>query len=842
SINASTGQIDVSASTPNTYTVTYTTAGTCPNSSTTSVTINALDDASFSYGASSYCVSASDPSPTITGLTGGTFSSTAGLSINASTGQIDVSASTPNTYTVTYTTAGTCPNSSTTSVTINALDDASFSYGASSYCVNASDPSPSITGLTGGTFSSTSGLSINASTGQIDVSASTPNTYTITYTTAGTCPNSATTSITINALDDASFSYSTSSYCVNASDPSPTITGLTGGTFSSTAGLSINASTGQIDVSASTPNTYTVTYTTAGTCPNSSTTSVTINALDDASFSYGASSYTIDDSDPTPTITGLTGGTFSSTAGLSISASTGTIDVSASAPNTYTITYTTTGACSNSATFSVTVNYSTYTWTGNINNNWEQPGNWNTNVAPHATGNVIIPSGLTNYPTASSAVTFNSLTINSGASFIPQSTVTGTVTYKRDLPTTNWYLISPPVSGETLEDVIANHTLASGSGPNLGLAPYSNITGAAWYYVASGQTGAMPSGKGYSIKLATPGTVSLTGTANTSNVSMPISTGSRTNYNLIGNPYTSYINSASFTAANTALLTQQTIWLWNGSQYVTYNATSPIEIAPGQGFFIEANTSNNVIFSFANQSHQTSDTFMRQASHPTFELFAESKDGKKSTKVFYVEGKTTGFDNGYDSKMFGENTGSFSVFTELLTDNDGQKLAIQTLPNTNYENMVIPVGLKADAGKQITFTTNALNLPTDINIYLEDRINNVFTDLTKENYTVTISEKSEGIGQFYIHAKSQVLSTDNLQQNLSNVSIYKSSRNELTVAGLQTEKASLTVYSVLGKKLANTTFKSSGAYTTSLPELASGIYIVEVSSELGKVSKKIIIK
>ena len=86
------------------------------------VTVTADDDASFSYGAASYCVDASDPTPTITGLAGGTFSSTAGLSINASTGQIDVSASTPNTYTVTYTTtAGTCPNSSSTNIEI--IDD-----------------------------------------------------------------------------------------------------------------------------------------------------------------------------------------------------------------------------------------------------------------------------------------------------------------------------------------------------------------------------------------------------------------------------------------------------------------------------------------------------------------------------------------------------------------------------------------------------------------------------------------------------------------------------------------------------------------------------------------------
>jgi hypothetical protein len=356
SINASTGAIDVSASTPGTYTVTYTTAGTCPNSSGVSVTVNALDDASFSYSAATYCIDDSDPTPTITGLAGGSFSAGVGLSINASTGAIDVSVSTPGVYTVTYTTTGTCPNSSSVSVTINALDDASFSYSAAAYCADDTDPTPTITGLAGGSFSAGVGLSINASTGAIDVSASTPGTYTITYTTAGSCPNSSSVSVTVNALDDASFSYSAATYCIDDSDPTPTITGLAGGSFSAGVGLSINASTGAIDVSVSTPGTYTVTYTTIGTCPNSSSVSVTINALDDASFSYSAAAYCADDTDPTPTITGLAGGSFSAGVGLSINASTGAIDVSASTPGVYTVTYTTSGSCPNSSSVSVTIN------------------------------------------------------------------------------------------------------------------------------------------------------------------------------------------------------------------------------------------------------------------------------------------------------------------------------------------------------------------------------------------------------------------------------------------------------------------------------------------------------
>ncbi|CAM1372260.1 T9SS type A sorting domain-containing protein [Tenacibaculum xiamenense] len=837
---ASNGTIDVSASTPGTYTVTYTTAGTCPNSATASVTINALDDASFNYGASAYCVDASDPSPTITGLTGGSFSSTPGLSI-ASNGAIDVSASTPGTYTVTYTTAGTCPNSATASVTINALDDASFNYGASAYCVDASDPSPTITGLTGGSFSSTAGLSI-ASNGTIDVSASTPGTYTVTYTTAGTCPNSATASVTINALDDASFNYGASAYCVDASDPSPTITGLTGGSFSSTAGLSI-ASNGTIDVSASTPGTYTVTYTTAGTCPNSATASVTINPLDDASFSYAASSYTTEDSDPSPTITGLTGGSFSSTAGLSI-ASNGTIDVSASTPGTYTVTYTTAGTCPNSSTFNIDIYYNTYTWTGSAGNSWSNASNWNNNVVPHTGGNVVIPNGLTNYPTATSGVTVNSITLNNGASFIAQSSVNGTVTYTRNLPTTNWYLVSAPVAGETLQDVLANHIFASGTGGNLGLGYYSNVTGPAWLYAQAGQLGTIANGIGVSVKLASAGDLTISGTINTSNVLTPISGGTRTNFNLLGNPFTSYVNSATFTADNTGVLSEETIWLWDGTQYVTYNVISPIELAPGQGFFVEAASagSTNVTFAYANQSHQTTDTFMRssESSYPTFELFVERQDEKKSTKVFYVDGKTTSFDNGYDSKMFNEDTSDLKIYSELVTNNEGKKLAIQTLPNSDFENMIIPVGVKAKTG-EITISANALNLPTDIKVFLEDRVNETFTNLSEQDYSITLTESIDGIGQFYIHTTRQVLSNDPTQ-SLSNVSVYKSSNSTITIAGLKTEKATLALYSVVGKKIMTTKFDSNGTTNVTIPDLPTGIYLVEVRSDLGKVSKKIIIE
>ncbi len=80
------------------------------------------ENAAFSYDAFSYCVGGADPSPIVAGEAGGTFSSSpAGLSIDTS-GVIDVSASTPNSYTVTYTISGICSNSSNVALTIRSVD------------------------------------------------------------------------------------------------------------------------------------------------------------------------------------------------------------------------------------------------------------------------------------------------------------------------------------------------------------------------------------------------------------------------------------------------------------------------------------------------------------------------------------------------------------------------------------------------------------------------------------------------------------------------------------------------------------------------------------------------
>lgn len=61
------------------------------------------------------------------------------------------------------------------------------------------------------------GIVINSNTGEIDVAASTPGTYRITYTTAGTCPSSSFQDITINALPTITISNATGGFCSGSS-------------------------------------------------------------------------------------------------------------------------------------------------------------------------------------------------------------------------------------------------------------------------------------------------------------------------------------------------------------------------------------------------------------------------------------------------------------------------------------------------------------------------------------------------------------------------------------------------------------------------------------------------
>lgn len=326
--------------------------------------VGGFPSATISYQGAPYCSTAGVQTVNRTGTPGGTYSSTAGLTIDPSTGTITPSTSTPGTYTVTYSmpVVGTCPaQTTTTSVTITASPAATISYTTSPFCSNGGVQTVTRTGTAGGSYSSTAGLTINSGTGAITPSTSTPGTYIVSYTVAaagGCAVHTDATSITITQAPAATISYTGTPFCANDfSVKAVTRTGTTGGTYtSSPAGLSINASTGDINIFASTVGSYTVTYSmnSVGGCPvQTATTNVTINTAPVVADITGTTTITLPGSTSLSDATPSGVWTSSNTAVATVNASGVVTGVAA---GTTVIKYTvTSGGCSNFASTAVNV-------------------------------------------------------------------------------------------------------------------------------------------------------------------------------------------------------------------------------------------------------------------------------------------------------------------------------------------------------------------------------------------------------------------------------------------------------------------------------------------------------
>ena len=515
-------------------------------------------------------------------------------------------------------------------------------------------------------------------------------------------------------------------------------------------------------------------------------------------------------------------------------------------------------------TYSVTANT---TWTGSSGTDWNTSGNWSNGV-PTSSYNASIPD-VTNAPIISVStgatvkdLTINEsegLTINSGGSLIVSGTSTGNITYNRNIPTTNWYLVSSPVEGQDIDAFVATEGIASGTGSNLGLSDYNNAT-PGWEYYQNGAsgTGNFTSGDGRSIKLVSAGDVSFTGTINTSDVNISITdaTGSGGDaFNLVGNPYPSFIaanNSADGTNnilkvndADNDYLTESTIWFWNQgtSSFNQINHASAAKyIAPGQGFFLSANGNNSLSITEAMQSNQGTDSFQRLTTRPEIALSLSNGTATRNADIYYLEGTTTGWDNGYDSSIFGGVANEFAIYTHSVANGNGRNLGIQSLPPNNYENMIIPVGINAEAGTAITIDAATNNFPSGINIYLEDKQDNSFALLEADsNFSFTPENNLSGIGRFYLHTTSGVLSADDFATN-TNISIYTSSNDNLRIAGVQNGTATVRLYNILGKEMLKSSFEGNGVNDINLNNIPVGIYIVKLTTENGVLNRKIIIQ
>ncbi|WP_323788934.1 zinc-dependent metalloprotease [Psychroserpens sp.] len=536
----------------------------------------------------------------------------------------------------------------------------------------------------------------------------------------------------------------------------------------------------------------------------------------------------------------------------------------------------------------------TYTY----NNGWSPS---DPNGVATASEDIVIAVGNA---TINSNTTCNSLTVNAGAgltinsattltvandltlessstsysSLILDGSIIGTINYERHVningsgTTGSNDLISAPVTGQAFNAFATANPNILNNGTLYLFGPFDKTTGTYLTYAGTATTTLDP-GVGYRAASSDNGSFTFTGTANTTLVSVDIlnsgpSEPAEQEWNLVGNPYPSYLNVQAFLnhevstgVSNLNLMNAGTaaIYGYDGNAlddwtiYNLANTTASTVITPGQGFFVSADATNaplyDLEFTPAMRSTGTSDDFIvgRSANNTnsilsTLQLSSSTKT--TNTSIYFIEGTTRGLDPGYDAASYHRASGELSIFTNLIEDNEGLDIAIQSIPYNDFNDVTIPLGIKAPSGTLLSIgLDDKSSLPANIKVYLEDTFKNTLTLLNESDYTFIPSNDLVGTGRFYLRYSAEHLSLDT-NDDLNNLIIYiNENYKDIIIKGKLTSASKVDLYDIQGRLVLSSNLEeSSVTNSVDVSSISAGVYIIQVSNSSNTITKKLIIK
>lgn len=520
-------------------------------------------------------------------------------------------------------------------------------------------------------------------------------------------------------------------------------------------------------------------------------------------------------------------------------------------------------------------------------------GSWDP-YAPNGTttaDNVLIIDGTYN---ATTDISINDLTVNPGAtinvdksasvtaagniinngefvlnsdsnefsSLLVDGSVSGDVKYDRHANSNAGGndLVAPPVSGQSFVDFLSNNSnILSNSGQTLYLfGPFEKPTNDYDLY-ANNEAVNLESGKGYRVASTDNGTFMFSGAVSTGNVTIPIEkTGtSYAKWNLIGNPYTTYIKLADFLTANISELDPFSAAVYgydaddsNGSNWAIWNlaysdANPGTLIAPGQGFFVSSKDGGaNISFTSSMRAIGSSDDFIagrntNTVGHSILKMTTSTNNFE--TEIYFNANTTLGLDLGYDAELFGGAPSDFSIYSELVQENGNLDMAIQSISMNDVNNdAIIPLGVNTVQGEQVVISLENTNVSHEI--YLEDVVANTFTLLNSSDYTFTPDTNLSGTGRFYLRFGQSVLSIDDSE--LDKIQIYSDvNLDQIVIKGLLNEATEFSLYDIQGRVVLKQTLNSeSTSNIIDTSQFTSGIYLVQLKDSINTIFKKVIVR
>ncbi|MFZ4398724.1 MAG: T9SS type A sorting domain-containing protein, partial [Bacteroidales bacterium] len=426
------------------------------------------------------------------------------------------------------------------------------------------------------------------------------------------------------------------------------------------------------------------------------------------------------------------------------------------------------------------------------------------------------------------------LQIESGASFI-QNNINLAATVKREL-SNKWHLFGSPFK-KNLGNILANITPIGGS---IQLKLYTN--GTDWITNVTSPNYYLLPTQGYAVKPNITFTASLSGNLYYSPTSFDYTntlvyngTSSIQSWNLMANPYTSYLDWKLLGKTNL----NNSLYLWdntlyptispvaNATYFRTFNAQTGVGvpsgtlpfIAPFQGFFVKAISTNpKLSFPPSARVHNTA-TYYKEASITEILLRLKTETDEGIDELVICKNPDAKLDfEGFDAeKMFNGNP--LEMYTQSTT---GERLVINTINTTTQT--VIPLGINGNAGKKAKITAFALE--TSENVYLEDRFKGKLISLS-ENTTYEFEFPTDHImGRFFIR-----FGDINTALQLSDVKVFEND-NMLNIIAQTGENIEMVeVFTITGASVYKTDAGSN--MLTAKLDLTTGVYLVRVKTNIG---------
>ena len=88
----------------------------------------------------------------------------------------------------------------------------------------------------------------------------------------------------------------------------------------------------------------------------------------------------------------------------------------------------------------------------------------------------------------------------------------------------------------------------------------------------------------------------------------------------------------------------------------------------------------------------------------------------RSTDIYFHENGSRSLDPGYDAATFGNELGSFELYSTLVENDEGRSMTIQTLGLEDIDEVRIPIGVNANQGQQLSFRIESSNLNPEIEV------------------------------------------------------------------------------------------------------------------------------